>query len=236
MDLNDRIQLGNIEDKLNVMKGMGLSDQEINDSFSKAESDILEKARSHKYIRKEGDRYIYEENNPNKGSAEEQDLSKLSNYELHKISSNVSHPLYDVAKKEEKKRPSSGPYHAAGDDYKPKTELREGLTFSIGEQSGGGEVTAKITNIDGDKITIETYTKKERKSSHTFSPKEIYELIEEGGNKIQKSEDESKEKKVAKVMAEFKAGTLKSSSGEVVTDKDQAIAIAMSEAGMSKKD
>lgn len=44
-----------------------------------------------------------------------------------------------------------------------------------------------------------------------------------------------KQKKVAKVMREFKAGTLKSSSGEPVKSRQQAIAIAMSEAGMSLK-
>lgn len=41
--------------------------------------------------------------------------------------------------------------------------------------------------------------------------------------------------KVEKVMHEYKKGTLKSSSGKKVTSRDQAIAIAMSEAGMSKK-
>lgn len=35
--------------------------------------------------------------------------------------------------------------------------------------------------------------------------------------------------KMEKVMHEFKAGTLKSSSGELVTSRDQAIAIGMSE-------
>ena len=40
--------------------------------------------------------------------------------------------------------------------------------------------------------------------------------------------------KVAKVMREFKEGTLRSSSGELVTKRDQAIAIALSEAGLSK--
>lgn len=44
-----------------------------------------------------------------------------------------------------------------------------------------------------------------------------------------------KHKKVAKVMREFKAGTLKSSSGEPVKNYKQAVAIAMSEAGMSMK-
>lgn len=41
--------------------------------------------------------------------------------------------------------------------------------------------------------------------------------------------------KIPKVMHEFKAGTLKSSSGEPVTSRDQAIAIALSEAGMSRR-
>jgi len=41
--------------------------------------------------------------------------------------------------------------------------------------------------------------------------------------------------KVRKVMREFKAGTLKSSSGEPVKSRQQAIAIAMSEAGMEMK-
>ena len=42
-------------------------------------------------------------------------------------------------------------------------------------------------------------------------------------------------KKVEKVMREFKAGKLKSSSGQKVTNPKQAIAIGLSEAGMSKK-
>ncbi len=42
-------------------------------------------------------------------------------------------------------------------------------------------------------------------------------------------------KKVAKVMREYKKGKLKSSSGEKVTSRKQAIAIGLSEAGMSKK-
>jgi hypothetical protein len=44
-------------------------------------------------------------------------------------------------------------------------------------------------------------------------------------------------KKVAKVMREFKSGTLNSGSskGPVVTNKKQSIAIALSQAKMSKK-
>ena len=41
--------------------------------------------------------------------------------------------------------------------------------------------------------------------------------------------------KVGVVMKEFKRGTLKSSSGEKVKSRKQAIAIALSEAGLSRK-
>ena len=46
----------------------------------------------------------------------------------------------------------------------------------------------------------------------------------------------AKVKKIAKVMKEFKSGTLHSGKkGPVVKSKKQAIAIALSEAKMSKK-
>lgn len=44
-----------------------------------------------------------------------------------------------------------------------------------------------------------------------------------------------KQAKVAKVMREFKEGKLKSSAGQKVTNPKQAIAIGLSEAGLSKK-
>ena len=40
-------------------------------------------------------------------------------------------------------------------------------------------------------------------------------------------------KKISKVMGEYKEGSLKSSSGQKVKSRDQAVAIAMSEAGRS---
>lgn len=45
------------------------------------------------------------------------------------------------------------------------------------------------------------------------------------------------DKKISKVMKEYGAGKLKSGSksGPVVKNKKQAVAIALSEAGMSKK-
>jgi len=46
---------------------------------------------------------------------------------------------------------------------------------------------------------------------------------------------EKMQRKVAKVMREYKAGKLKSSSGQKVTNQKQAVAIAMSEAGIKPK-
>lgn len=44
-----------------------------------------------------------------------------------------------------------------------------------------------------------------------------------------------KNNKIKKVMGEYKRGTLKSSSGSKVKSRKQAVAIAMSEAGMTRK-
>ena len=46
---------------------------------------------------------------------------------------------------------------------------------------------------------------------------------------------EKKNAKIKKVMHEFKSDSLKSSSGDPVTNPKQAIAIALSEAGAPKK-
>jgi hypothetical protein len=44
-----------------------------------------------------------------------------------------------------------------------------------------------------------------------------------------------KQAKISRVLREFKSGKLKSSSGQPVTNKRQALAIALSEAGMTMK-
>ena len=43
-----------------------------------------------------------------------------------------------------------------------------------------------------------------------------------------------KQRKVGRVLGEFKRGTLRSSAGPKVKKRDQAVAIALSEAGLSK--
>ena len=57
-------------------------------------------------------------------------------------------------------------------------------------------------------------------------------IMEERDDAMPKTK-KAKQAKIAKVLKEFKAGTLKSSSGEKITDRRRAIAIALSEAGMS---
>ncbi|HSF30283.1 MAG TPA: DUF6496 domain-containing protein [Candidatus Tectomicrobia bacterium] len=44
-----------------------------------------------------------------------------------------------------------------------------------------------------------------------------------------------KQRKIETVMSEYKTGDLRSSSGQKVTNPKQAIAIAMSESGQSRK-
>lgn len=44
-----------------------------------------------------------------------------------------------------------------------------------------------------------------------------------------------KQAKVETVMSEYKAGDLRSSSGQPVTSRKQAVAIALSESGQSRK-
>jgi len=52
-------------------------------------------------------------------------------------------------------------------------------------------------------------------------------------NRVTKSRSDDK---VARVLREFKDGKLKGKDGKTITDKNQAIAIALSEAGLSNKD
>lgn len=51
-----------------------------------------------------------------------------------------------------------------------------------------------------------------------------------------KADTDEKKAKVKKVMDEWKAGTLKTSAGKEITDRKQAIAVALSEAGLSKSE
>ena len=57
-------------------------------------------------------------------------------------------------------------------------------------------------------------------------------IMEERDDAMPKTK-KARQAKIAKVMREFKAGTLKGSDKKAITNRKQAIAIALSSAGMS---
>lgn len=116
----------------------------------------------------------------------------------------------------------------------PRDQIKEAPVGTIA--SGGGYSNwKKIGKNSWENSKTKTLTHNDGLMSRIggFSDFKIHKSIE---NDIQKAEQTQVQKdKVAKVMKEFKEGKLKSSSGEVVTDRKQAIAIALSEAGLSSK-
>lgn len=100
---------------------------------------------------------------------------------------------------------------------------------------------AEVYYADGEKIEAQyksgaTYTYRQKDFDNgevrfLWSDRNIYKdsNYEKGGQTA------AQKKKIEKVMHEFKMGTLKSSSGDKVSDREQAIAIALSEVGLSKK-
>ena len=72
-------------------------------------------------------------------------------------------------------------------------------------------------------------------SEHMGAVKHWMDYEMKGDTPLAKRGTEIRPGKVGKVMREFKEGRLYSSSGDKVTERKQAIAIAMSEAGMSRK-
>lgn len=67
----------------------------------------------------------------------------------------------------------------------------------------------------------------------TFRSETLKAIVMKTATKKSASKSPSKKKgeaKISKVMGEFKDGTLKSSSGDKVTNRKQAVAIALSEA------
>ena len=103
----------------------------------------------------------------------------------------------------------------------------------------------EIDSIDGDRIMLkhdgarigvlwsELHARHGDPEAETHGPPWV---VDATADEIRlRKRDDIDQDKVAKVMAEFKAGRLKSSSGAVVTDRKQALAIALSEASRTEK-
>lgn len=113
----------------------------------------------------------------------------------------------------------------------------------------GGTVQEEIDYIDNRIYNLKQLKQVANDDEQDYFETQIKSLEKEKADLMNKSDKPAKKgwffknggqtpsqkKKIEKVMHEFKMGTLKSSSGDKVTDRDQAIAIALSEAGLSKK-
>lgn len=91
----------------------------------------------------------------------------------------------------------------------------------------------KVLKLNKNTVTVETWSGKQNRPYLEFSPIENGKPMSlseiKTGMTAQIKDAAPDDDKVAKVMREFEAGTLRSSSGELVTSRKQAIAIALSE-------
>lgn len=186
---------------------------EVIDTLLKAgvsEEDLVEKA---KYIRREADgkggyKYIYSEPKENKIKTDKVDKKEGKN-------SKILNKLKDIKIKNLDISGANIENDIVTLTANRDVDLDEKLEISraIGASWYGG------TKAWGEK-----------------SSKLMFKLHKSESSDLEKAKaDKKQQKKISKVMKEFKAGTLKTSSGEPVKDQKQAIAIAMSEAGMSVK-
>ena len=133
-----------------------------------------------------------------------------------------------------------------------REELKRLANTTLKDRSGAAVTTPEFERLkkEADNFKLEYGSKKRQNLSNSIKEKitELESYISKKDSKfdvpgvgVSKPEKKSKggmtkgQKKIRTVMKEFKAKKLKSSSGQKVTNPKQAIAIALSEAGQSKK-
>jgi hypothetical protein len=132
------------------------------------------------------------------------------------------------------------------DEFEPIDDIQKSAKANIGEtRIWSGKKMRKESNGKWVEVSEHGMSKKEHKERYNIASeaKNAEEAIErkkhyDAANQLDEKEyderelskatSEEKKAKIAKVMGEFKAGTLKTSAGDVVTDRNQALAIAFS--------
>jgi len=117
-----------------------------------------------------------------------------------------------------------------------KQELQWRLSDAITSNASGENKTSTPPSTP---VTFELVKAIELLAPRLFKAKVVKEAMKHpdvlGAGAKKRKRIRSKKDKKATVMAEFERGTLHSSSGEKVTNPEQAVAIAYSEAGEGKK-
>ena len=226
-----------------------------------AEEDMVEKA---KYVRREGApgnyKYVYEEPKGKSGKKEESSLDKqkIGNkiswlgadnkfHESEITGINIKAGTIDLKDSE----------NGDGESmknvlYKYITQPKENKTDKV-DKKEGKNIKSKLAShynvsednvsklkLDGSDSNVDLSRAFKLPIDDTnFAG--VKETIKKLMNKsessdLEKADKEKKQKKIKKVMEEFKDGSLKSSSGEKVSNPKQAIAIAMSEAKVTKSE
>lgn len=93
----------------------------------------------------------------------------------------------------------------------------------------------KETRLGPNRFKVETIKKSDDEIGYQRSLKKGETSYKDSREGMKKGGMTKGQKKIRTVMKEFKEKKLKSSSGQKVTNPKQAIAIALSEAGQSKK-
>jgi hypothetical protein len=93
----------------------------------------------------------------------------------------------------------------------------------------------KETKLGSNQFKVERIKKADDEIGYQRSLKKEETSYKDSREGMKKGGMTKGQKKIRTVMREFKAKKLKSSSGQKVTNPKQAIAIALSEAGQSKK-
>lgn len=127
-------------------------------------------------------------------------------------------------------------------EHKAAVKEESGEAKVIGKTDTGKKIYDKVDHPSHSKFTVDEIFQADKihkeymKGNKKDLKKSDDEEVEKGYTVVglEKAEKTAAQSKVNKVMKEFKAGTLKSSDGKTVADRDQAIAIAMSEAGIKK--